>query len=33
MAQKAIKNSVFTWEGLDRQGAKIKGGARRSRVS
>ncbi|WP_312905061.1 type II secretion system F family protein [Stutzerimonas nitrititolerans] len=25
MAQKAIKNSVFTWEGLDRQGAKIKG--------
>ncbi|WP_313037685.1 type II secretion system F family protein [Stutzerimonas nitrititolerans] len=25
MAQKAIKNSVFTWEGLDRQGAKVKG--------
>ncbi len=25
MAQKAIKNSVFIWEGLDRQGAKIKG--------
>jgi len=25
MAQKAIKNSVFAWEGLDRQGAKIKG--------
>jgi len=25
MAQKAIKNSVFTWEGLDRQGARIKG--------
>lgn len=25
MAQKAIKNSVFIWEGLDRQGAKVKG--------
>ena len=25
MAQKAIKNSVFTWEGLDRQGGKLKG--------
>nr|MBF0682360.1 type II secretion system F family protein [Pseudomonas sp.] len=25
MAQKAIKNSVFTWEGLDRQGGKVKG--------
>ena len=25
MAQKAIKNSVFIWEGLDRQGVKIKG--------
>lgn len=25
MAQKAIKTSVFTWEGTNRQGAKIKG--------
>ncbi|EIK54260.1 type 4 pilus biogenesis protein PilC [Stutzerimonas stutzeri TS44] len=25
MAQKAIKTSVFTWEGTDRKGAKIKG--------
>jgi len=25
MAQKAIKNSVFAWEGTNRQGAKIKG--------
>lgn len=25
MAQKAVKTSVFTWEGTNRQGAKIKG--------
>lgn len=25
MAQKAIRNSVFTWEGTDRRGSKIKG--------
>lgn len=25
MAQKAIKTSVFAWEGTDRQGAKVKG--------
>lgn len=25
MAQKAIKTSVFAWEGLDRKGAKVKG--------
>ncbi|MEN2503128.1 type II secretion system F family protein, partial [Stutzerimonas stutzeri] len=25
MAQKAIKTSVFTWEGTNKQGAKIKG--------
>jgi type IV pilus assembly protein PilC len=25
MAQKAIKTSVFAWEGIDRQGAKVKG--------
>ncbi|MBA1271954.1 type II secretion system F family protein [Stutzerimonas azotifigens] len=25
MAQKAIKNSVFVWEGTDRKGAKLKG--------
>ncbi len=25
MAQKAIKTSVFTWEGTDRKGSRVKG--------
>ncbi len=28
MAEKAIKESAFTWEGLDRRGAKVKGEVR-----
>lgn len=25
MAEKALKTSVFTWEGTDRKGGKVKG--------
>ena len=33
MAEKALKQSMFTWEGADRRGAKVKGESRGSSIA